>query len=249
MHTKLTRTAPARYLKAYSVFRLAALLLWAALPAALQARQQPYLPPGRPDSATLLAPPPLPGSAEQAADLAEVIAVHDACASNETAVAFSEKKFSVFNLMPAVGEFFDADTLPKTETFFHRVQKEAAVVADAGKDYWQRPRPFTVEPKLAVGKLEKSFGYPSGHAAEGMTLALVLAEVFPEKRDAILAIGRNLGWHRVCIGRHYLTDIYAGRVLAQAVVRELKASPAFQKDLAEVKAEMAAALAAVRKLK
>ena len=74
-----------------------------------------------------------------------------------------------------------------------------------------------------------------------MTLALVLAEVLPEKRDEILVIGRNLGWHRVCIGRHYPTDIYAGRVLAQAIVRELKASPSFQQDLAEVKAEVAAA--------
>ena len=247
MNTKLTTLAPARFSKAYPILRLAALLLWAALPTALPAQGQSYLPPGRPDPAILLAPPPLPGSAEQAADLAEVIAVHDSCGSNETAVAFSEKKFSVFNFKPAVGEFFEADTLPKTEAFFYRVQKEAAVVANAGKDYWRRPRPYTVEPRLAAGKLEKSFGYPSGHAAEGMTLALVLAEVFQEKREEILAVGRNLGWHRVCIGRHYPTDIYAGRVLAQAIVRELKASPAFQKDLAEVKAEVAAARAAASK--
>ena len=241
MNTRLTTLAPARFHRTYPVLSLVALLLWAALPAALPAQDQPYLPLGRLDPATLLAPPPLPGSAEQAADLAEVIAIHDSCASNEMAVAFSEKKFSVFNFKSAVGEFFDAETLPKTEVFFHRVQKEAAVVADAGKDHWRRPRPYTVEPKLAAGKLEKSFSYPSGHATEGMTLALVLAEVFQEKRDAILAVGRNLGWHRVCIGRHYPTDIYAGRVLAQAIVRELKASPAFQKDLAEVKAEVAAA--------
>ena len=49
---------------------------------------------------------------------------------------------------------------------------------------------------------------------------------------------RDLGWHRVWIARHYPTDIYAGRVLAQAIVRELKSSPAFQRDFAQVKSEI-----------
>jgi hypothetical protein len=35
--------------------------------------------------------------------------------------------------------------------------------------------------------------------------------------------------------------IRAGSVLAQAIVREMKASPDFQRDFAEVKAEAAAA--------
>jgi hypothetical protein len=43
------------------------------------------------------------------------------------------------------------------------------------------------------------------------------------------------------IARHYPTDIYAGRVFAQAIVREMKAKPEFQRDFAEVKAEVAAA--------
>jgi acid phosphatase (class A) len=50
-----------------------------------------------------------------------------------------------------------------------------------------------------------------------------------------------MGWHRVQIARHYPTDIYAGRVLAQAIVREMNENPQFQHDLAEVKAEVAAA--------
>jgi acid phosphatase (class A) len=71
-------------------------------------------------------------------------------------------------------------------------------------------------------------------------LALVLADLFPAKRDAILTVSRNLGWHRVWIARHYPTDIYAGRVFAQAIVREMKSSPAFQRDFAEAQSEIAA---------
>ena len=71
--------------------------------------------------------------------------------------------------------------------------------------------------------------------------ALLLAELFPERKEAILAIGRNIGWDRVLIGKHFPTDIYAGRMLGQAIVRELLANPAFQHDLAEAKAEVQAA--------
>src|ERR1035438_9537762 len=69
-----------------------------------------YLSQGKPDAVTLLAPPPLPESPEQAADLAEVRAVCHAAPSNDVAVAFSEKKFSVFNFAPAIGAFFQSNT-------------------------------------------------------------------------------------------------------------------------------------------
>ena len=204
-----------------------------------RARQLHYLHNGEPDAVVLLAPPPRPDSAEQEADMAEVVAIQRACTTNQAVVAFSEKKFSVFNFAPAVGDSFKPDRFPKTGAFFEQVERDAAAAADEAKEYWKRPRPFTINPSLALGKLEKSFSYPSGHATEGMVLALVLAELFPDRREAVLAIGRDLGWHRVWIARHYPTDIYAGRVFAQAIVRQMKASPDFQHDLAEAKAEIA----------
>jgi acid phosphatase (class A) len=205
-----------------------------------------YLAPGQPDSSVFLAPPPLPGSAEQAADMAEVVAVLHACPTNEAAIASSEKKFSIFTFAPAIGTFFQPARFPKTEAFFDRVQKDSAAATDVAKDYWKRPRPYTVDPSLAASKLEKSFSYPSGHSAEATTLALLLAELFPDKRDDVLAIGRSIGWHRVEIARHYPTDIYAGRVFAQAIVREMKTNPHFQKDFVEVKNEIESAKHGVR---
>ena len=49
-----------------------------------------YLSAGQPDSARLLAPPPLPDSAEQAADMATVVAVCRACSTNAASLAFGE---------------------------------------------------------------------------------------------------------------------------------------------------------------
>lgn len=205
-----------------------------------------YLAAGKPDAVALLAPPPLAGSPEEAADLATVREVYHAAGSNDVAAAYSEKKFSVFNFTPAVGSFFQSNTLPKTAAFFERVQVDAAAVTDHAKALYKRPRPFVTDPALADGKLEKSFGYPSGHSTESMVLALVLAELFPEKHDAIIAHARDIGWRRVEVARHYPTDIYAGRVLAAAIVREMNASPDFQKDLAEARNEIATLEAATQ---
>ena len=197
-----------------------------------------YLAANQPDAREILPDPPVMGSPEQAAEMATVVAVHAACTTNDAAVAFSEKKFDIFNFTPAVGAFFTAENLPKTTAFFAEVQSDAAAVTDKAKDTWKRPRPFMIDPTLASGKLEKSFSYPSGHSTESMVLALVLADLLPEKKDAILAEARLIGWHRIQIARHFPSDIYAGRVFAKAIVHDMKASPDFQRDFAAAKAEL-----------
>jgi acid phosphatase (class A) len=199
-----------------------------------------YLTGKKPNAIALLAPPPLPDSAEQAADMEEVKAVYHAAGSNDIAIAYSQKKFSIFTFTPAIGDFFQPGKFPRTEAFFEKIRADAAAVTDKAKDYYKRPRPYVTDPGLANGKLEKSFSYPSGHSTESMVLALVLADLFPDKHDAIIAEARSIGWHRVMIARHYPTDIYAGRVLAQAIVKQMEKNDDFQKDFAEAKAEITA---------
>lgn len=74
-------------------FATAWLALSLVLP--LQAAAPHYLQAGQPDPISLLPPPPLAGSAEQAADLASVIAVHRESSAVDTAMAKSEKKFFI----------------------------------------------------------------------------------------------------------------------------------------------------------
>jgi len=208
-----------------------------------------YLAPHRPDAVALLAAPPRPGSAEQAADMAATVAIHSQRTAEQEAAAKSEKKFFIFAFSPAIGPFFQPGKFPQTEEFLKRIQEDTENVEDAAKDFWKRPRPYMVDTSLARGAddLEKSFSYPSGHSTRGTVFALVLADLFPDKRDAILSVGRDIGWHRVEIARHYPTDIYAGRVLAQAIVQEMKASPEFKKDFARAQKEIASMLAAENK--
>lgn len=199
-----------------------------------------YLAAGRPDGVALLAPPPAPGSEEEAADLAEARAVFMGRTPSEQARAAQDDKLTIFLFTPAVGPVLQPGRLPKTEALFQKVKKDITGPLDSAKDHWQRRRPYQMDARLWLGAPEKSFGYPSGHSTRGTVEALLLAELFPEKNEAILEMGRTIGWDRVLIGKHFPTDIYAGRVLGQAIVRELLASPAFQHDLTEAKAEVQA---------
>ncbi len=72
-------------------------------------------------------------------------------------------------------------------------------------------------------------------------MAYVLVEIFPEHRDEILDKADESGWLRVQGGVHTPLDIYAGRTLGRAIAQAFLRSPEFQRDLAEVKAEIAEA--------
>ena len=200
-----------------------------------------YLAPKHPDGVTLLAPPPVPGSAEEAADLASARRIFKGRTWTEEVRAIKDSSLSISLFAPAIGPFFQPGKLPKTEALFKKVKNDITEPLDTAKDYWRRQRPYQMDKRLSLQSPESSFGYPSGHSTRGTVYSMLLAELFPDRKEAILAIGRNIGWDRVLIGKHFPTDIYAGRVLGRAIIRELLASPAFQHDLAEAKAEARAA--------
>lgn len=227
--------------------RLTALLI--ALLLATPVFADGYLKPGQPDGLALLPPPPEPGSAEAKADLAEVRLVFNARTPEEEARAKKDASLSIFNFAEVIGPEFKPGAFPRVEALFEKVKTNISDCINIPKHHWKRLRPYQVDSSLTLGEPENSPSYPSGHSTRGTVQALLLAELFPEKRAAILVMGRDIGWDRVLIGKHFPTDIQAGRVLGQAIVRELLASPAFERDLADAKAEIQRRLAAAEPLK
>lgn len=207
MHLSFSPPLRCRRVHAASAL-IACLLLCLPLVAA-----ERYLQPGRPDGIALLPPPPVAGSQEEAADLASVRAVVNGRSKSEEARAFTDSSLAFAIFEPAIGPAFSLEKLPKTAALLKQVKQEIGEVIDTSKNHWKRLRPYQLDPELSLGKPEPSFGYPSGHSTRGTVYALVLAELFPDKREAILQVGRNIGWDRVIIGKHYPTDIYAGRTL------------------------------------
>lgn len=220
---------------------VASLLLWITTGSMQVQAADKYIPTGKFDSIALLAPPPTPGT-EQNADLSAARSVFKSKSPTDEDRAMKHAKLTIFNFAPVLGSSFQPGKFPKAEKFFEDLKQEIKEEIFTPKDHWQRIRPYDVDPALNLGPTESSFSYPSGHSTQGMLAALILAEMFPEKKDALLKIGREIGWDRVVIGKHFPTDVYAGRVLAQSFARELLNVPAFKRDLGEVKEELKAGL-------
>ena len=199
-----------------------------------------YLAKGQLDGVALLPPPPTLDSEEEVAELAEVRLVFKARTPAETARAEKDASLSIFNFAAVIGPDFKPGRFPKVEALFERVKTNITESINTPKYYYKRLRPYQVDTNLTLGAPEVSPSYPSGHSSRGTVQSLLLAELFPGKRAEILEFGREIGWDRVLIGKHFPTDVQAGRVLGRAIVRELMASPAFQRDLADAKEEVRA---------
>jgi acid phosphatase (class A) len=194
------------------------------------------------DPLVLLAPPSVPHTPEDLADRETAFRVYSARTPADVARGKAEHKVTIAAFASAIGPSFAPGKYPRLEALFKELEGESKPVVDEGKDHWKRLRPFVDDPVRFSdpGDPEPTASYPSGHSTRGTFLALVLAEVFPSRREALIAKGRLIGWTRVEIGVHTPQDIYAGRVLGQAMARAVLRDPAFQQELAAVRAEVAA---------
>lgn len=199
---------------------------------------RPYLAALQPDGVAVLPPPPAHGSAEAAADLATVRAVCLGRTARDEARANESASLSVFLFAAAIGPNFRSGQYPRLEALLQKVRTDINGAIDAPKNHWRRARPYESDRALLLGAPEGSPSYPSGHSAHGIVMSLLLAELFPEHQDAIHEHGCMIGWDRIVLGKHYPTDVFAGRVLGRAIVRGLMANPEFRQDFADVKAEV-----------
>ena len=72
---------------------------------------------------------------------------------------------------------------------------------------------------------------------------MIMAQVAPDRADAVLARGRAFSHSRVVCNVHYLIDVEEGRTMGAATVAKLNANAEFRADLEAARAEVAAARA------
>ena len=80
------------------------------------------------------------------------------------------------------------------------------------KNFFQVPRPYTIDPSVATGASETSFAFPSGHSQGAATFWLLLAGLQKNwKKWAKILVGLCLpllvGLSRMYLGVHYPTDV------------------------------------------
>lgn len=210
-----------------------------------------YLAPAQlPDTRALLPPPPAAGSAALAADedtYRSTRKLRDtprwALAAKDADLTFpkASETYSCALGMP----ISEAGT-PHLNMLLRRVRADASRANDKPKGYYQRRRPYLAHGDASCTPHEKhkDDSYPSGHASIGWAWALTLAEIAPERADAVLARGYAYGQSRVVCGVHWQSDVEAGRVVGAATVSRLHADPVFAAQMAAARKEIEAARAA-----
>ena len=130
-------------------------------------------------------------------------------------------------------------------------QTEPVVRRYGGTDYFGHRSDNTAYLSGPTQNLVRSPSFPSGHTAYGMSGALLLGFLVPERFPQLIARGAEYGTDRIVIGAHYATDVIAGRTLATYDMAQLLANdPAYVGQKVRhgaVVTDFPAALAAARR--
>jgi len=208
----------------------------------LAAGRGAYVAPDQFDFEQLLGAPPADDSARHRQELDRMLSLQADRTPAEERRCKSEETISVFAFSDVLGGWFNAKDLPVTSELMQQVQDQVKAVADVAKDKWKRVRPPLADRRIhPCVKLERSPSYPSSHATRGIVWATLLCQIFPERTDALMARGKQIGDDRVLGGMHYPTDVAAGQKLGAEIARLLLANPDFQSELRKSRAECLAA--------
>ena len=195
------------------------------------------------DPAKLLAPPPADRSVTQAGELDRLRQIQ----TSRTAERLRQAQDDENHEDPAafaqvLGPKFDIDHLPATRAVFDIVQNDASVAASMAKTAFHRHRPWIFDPTLTGCTRGKNpdplTSYPSGHAVFGYAEAVVLANLVPNRKEAIMSRAYDYGYSRLVCEVHYPTDVAAGAVLGIDVGALLIDAPAMQDKLKAARAEL-----------
>ncbi len=151
----------------------------------------------------------------------------------------------------AAGFDITQQATPKLYGLLVRMMTDVGLSTYGAKTRYQRVRPFVVHNAGTCYPKDEAIlrgdgSYPSGHSALGWGWALVLAEIDPDRADAILQRGRDFGQSRLICDAHWQSDIDAGRVIAAATVARLHAEAAFRADVDAARVEAARARGSAR---
>lgn len=217
--------------------RRAALALLAAVPLA----GAHFVSPDALDIAALITPPPAADSLVTRAELEAVLLLQELRTPAQAARANEIEHETLFGFAAdAVGPWFTADALPRTAALFALVREDFIPVNRAAKALWPRRRPPFVDARIRpCVETTDSGAYPSGHGIQSSLWAALLAELLPEHAAAFAARAAETRRMKLLSGVHYPSDLEAGRVLGEALAREMLRSPGLQTQLQAARAEIA----------
>lgn len=160
--------------------------------------------------------------------------------------ASQESLYGIVRMCTIYSEVFGfvihPDTTPAIYRFMLYAGETGYRATENAKKKFMRRRPFDLMGEKVWGEfdydaLRENGSYPSGHTALGWATALALAELAPDKKDAILERGYQYGESRVIVGAHWQSDVDAGFNVADAAFAAMQDSPRYLKHLEAARKE------------
>lgn len=132
--------------------------------------------------------------------------------------------------------------------------KASEVSTGEAKKYFDYQRPFLVQgsgiylvPDNTIVKDLHPYSadggsFPSGHTNTGVTDSLLLAQMLPERYQALVIRGARYGFSRIVLGVHYPLDVMGSRMIAQYNVAHYLNDPQYRVLFNEARDQLRAAL-------
>jgi acid phosphatase (class A) len=215
------------------------LMLLCTSAASLAADEAPLLS-GPPFTAHALLPaPPAEDSAITREELAQLHSLQTQRTPAELARAKADAaQENVFAFSTVLGPQFTAEQFPLTTKLFEKVTEAEKAAVRETKDYWHRRRPYLIDPTLVPCSNGSNGSYPSGHSTVAYMDAALLAQMLPERHDALFERAADFAHNRLVCGVHFPSDVEAGRTLGTVLAALLEREPALSAQIAAATTEL-----------
>ena len=126
------------------------------------------------------------------------------------------------NIKTAFGKIVNEDKLVQ------QLINESAPIIMKIKKHHNRPRPKVVAKKIKTNMKDmemasmKTPSYPSGHSVQGILIANVLADKYPNKKDKLKKMGRDISYSRRSARAHYKSDSTFGEQIGRDMYNYIK---------------------------
>jgi len=208
------------------------------------------------DPSRLLPPPPPDGSESQLADMADLKRVVQARTPQRFAQAqWDNEHEDPTAFSSVIGPNFDLKALPATAKLLADTGNDLSVAVVRSKNYFRRRFAAVIDPSLVSVNCDPAevkanaakpggrvlASYPSGHATMGFTFGFILANLMPEKSQAILARAADYGYSREVCAEHYRADVEASHALGTALAVMFLNNSALKPEIEAARDELRAA--------
>jgi hypothetical protein len=114
------------------------------------------------------------------------------------------------------------------DPIIQRLIDESAPIIMKIKKHHNRPRPKVTAKKIKTNMKDvemastKTPSYPSGHSVQGILIANVLADKYPNKRSKLKKMGRDISYSRRSARVHYKSDSLFGEQIGKDMYNYIK---------------------------